>query len=134
MGLFSRNAERRFDGGDITTVVGAEAYFQGALTVRGSLRVDGEIEGNILEAQTVVVSGPRGRVHGDICAEFVVVSGTVNGDVTASGHLELKAGGRVIGNIRTSKLTIDDGAVFEGRCVMSDASAETAKSSEPVHS
>ncbi|MBI5596244.1 MAG: polymer-forming cytoskeletal protein [Elusimicrobia bacterium] len=133
MGLFSRNAERRFDGGDITTVVGAEAYFQGALTVRGSLRIDGEVEGNILEAQSVIV-GPRGRVRGDICAELVIVSGNVNGDVSAAGQLELKAGGRLVGNIRAAKLTIDDGAVFEGRCVMSEAAAEPAKASEPVHS
>lgn len=133
MALFSRDAERRFDGGDVTTVVGVEAYFQGALTVRGSLRIDGEIEGNVLEAQTVVV-GPKGRVRGDICAEHVIVAGSVAGEVVASGQLELKAGGRIQGNIHTPKLTIDDGAVFEGRCVMTDRAAEPARAAETAGS
>lgn len=133
MGLFSRDAERRFDGGDVTTVVGVEAYFQGAMTVRGSLRIDGEIEGNVLEAQTVVV-GPKGRVRGDISAEHVIVAGSVSGEVVASGQLELKAGGRIHGNIQTPKLTIDDGAVFEGRCVMTDHAAEPARAAETAGS
>lgn len=133
MALFSRDAERRFDGGDVTTVVGVEAYFQGAMTVRGSLRIDGEIEGNVLEAQTVVV-GPKGRVRGDISAEHVIVAGSVAGEVVASGQLELKAGGRIHGNIHTPKLTIDDGAVFEGRCVMADRAAEPARAAETAGS
>jgi cytoskeletal protein CcmA (bactofilin family) len=133
MALFSRDAERRFDGGDVTTVVGVEAYFQGAMTVRGSLRIDGEVEGNVLEAQTVVV-GPKGRVRGDISAEHVIVAGSVAGEVVASGQLELKAGGRIHGNIHTPKLTIDDGAVFEGRCVMADRAAEPARAAETAGS
>ncbi len=133
MALFSRGAERRFDGGDITTTVGHEATFQGVLNVRGSLRVDGEIEGNILEAQTVVI-GPKGRVRGDISAEHVVVAGSVTGEISASAQLELKPGARVRGNIRTPKLTIDDGAVFEGRCAMAEGAAEDARAAEPARS
>lgn len=130
MAIFSRGAERRFDGGDVTTVIGSEAYFQGALTVRGSLRVDGEVEGNILEAQTVVI-GPSGRVRGDVCAEHVVVAGSVTGEVAASSQLELKVGGRLVGNIRTPKLTIDDGAIFEGRCAMAEAAPKDAEAALP---
>ncbi|MBI3298225.1 MAG: polymer-forming cytoskeletal protein [Elusimicrobia bacterium] len=132
MAIFSRGDERRFDGGDVTTVIGSEAYFQGALTVRGSLRVDGEVEGNILEAQTVII-GPKGRVRGDICAEHVVIAGSVSGEVAASSQLELKAGGRVVGDIRTPKLTIDDGAVFEGRCAMTEGAAKHSKAADPAH-
>lgn len=130
MALFSRDAERRFDGGDVTTVIGPEAYFQGALTVRGSLRIDGEVEGNVLEAHTVVVAGPKGRVRGDIRAEHVIVSGSVTGEVVATAQLELKAGGRIHGNIHTPKLTIDDGAVFEGRCEMGERAGEPVRAAE----
>ncbi|MDE2292217.1 MAG: polymer-forming cytoskeletal protein [Elusimicrobia bacterium] len=134
MALMSRGgAERRFDGGDVTTVIGAEAYFQGALTVRGSLRVDGEVEGNILEAQTVVV-GATGRVRGDVSAEHVVVAGSINGEVVATAQLELKSGGRLVGNIRTPKLTIDEGAVFDGRCAMAETPAAPERPADAVPS
>lgn len=99
------------------TVVGPEAYFHGAMTVRGSIRVEGKVEGDVLEAQTVVI-GATGRVTGNVCAEHVVVSGHVAGDIVAAATLEITGTGRVTGNIRTSKLLIQDGAFFDGSCAM----------------
>lgn len=126
MALFSSGRPAsRFDGGDINTVVGPEAYFQGSITVRGSLRVEGEVEGSIREAQSVVV-GTNGRVQGDISAERVVVAGFVRGDCVAAQQMEIRAGGRVYGNIRTTKLTIEEGATFEGNCAMGAAGEPTA--------
>jgi cytoskeletal protein CcmA (bactofilin family) len=107
----------------VITVIGPEAYFHGVVTVRGSLRVDGEMEGNIHEAQTVVV-GRNGRVKGDVCAEHVVVGGVIEGEVVASRQLEIISGGRVNGDIRTGKLLIEEGAVFEGHCAMGSGEAE----------
>ena len=118
MSLFKKEGAA-FDAGDIVTetVVGAEAYFQGAMTVRGSIRIEGKVEGDVLEAQTVVI-GSTGRVSGNVCAENVVVSGHVTGDIVASGALEITSSGKVSGNVRTSKLVIQDGAVFDGACAM----------------
>jgi len=113
----------KYDGGNVETLVGPEAYFHGVLTVRGSLRVEGEVEGNINEAHTVVVA-KGGRIQGDVVAENVVVAGAVVGDVVAINQLELSAGGRIVGNIRTPKLNISEGAVFEGNCVMSKQAVE----------
>ena len=115
MAIFSKNNPSRFDGRDVVTIVGSEAHFNGTMMVRGSLRVEGEVEGNINEAQTVII-GKGGSVQGDIRAERVVVGGSVTGDVFATEQLELIAGGRIIGAIRTKKLLIEEGAVFEGQC------------------
>ncbi|HBL18310.1 MAG TPA: hypothetical protein DD417_16545 [Elusimicrobia bacterium] len=117
MAIFPKSVARKFDGGDVVTIVGPEAYFNGSLTVRGSVRVEGEVEGNIHEAHTVII-GHGGRVKGDVCAEHVVVGGSVEGDIIAATQLELIAGGRIIGDIRTPKLLIEDGATFEGACLM----------------
>jgi len=103
--------------GDMATTIGAEAYFHGVITVRGSLYVEGQVEGDINEAQTVVV-GRNGCVKGNLCADHVVVSGAVEGDVSQAQELEIKTGGRVTGNIHTKKLVIEEGAVFEGSCSM----------------
>ncbi|MFA6093866.1 MAG: polymer-forming cytoskeletal protein [Elusimicrobiota bacterium] len=111
---------------DVVTVVGPEAYFHGVLTVRGSLRVEGEVEGDVTEAQSVII-GKRGKVRGDVAAQSVIVAGTLVGDVTASGQIELKAGGRISGNIRTQKLVIEEGSVFDGNCTMAEADKASAE-------
>jgi cytoskeletal protein CcmA (bactofilin family) len=117
MAIFSKTNPSKFDGGDVVTIVGPEAHFNGTMLVRGSLRVEGEVEGNINEAQTVII-GRSGSVEGDVRAERVVVGGTVTGDVFATEQLELIAGGRIVGTIRTKKLLIEEGAIFEGQCGM----------------
>ncbi|MBI4348648.1 MAG: polymer-forming cytoskeletal protein [Elusimicrobia bacterium] len=124
MTLFHKG-EGSFDPGDMETLVGPEAYFQGAMTVRGSIRVEGRVEGDILEAQTVVI-GPNGKVRGNVCAERVVVGGQVAGDVVAASILEIKATGRVTGNLRTPRLLIEEGASFDGSCSMSEGGKSSA--------
>ncbi|HVE14713.1 MAG TPA: polymer-forming cytoskeletal protein [Elusimicrobiota bacterium] len=128
MSLFPKGV-RKAESSDVLTVVGPEAYFHGAVTVRGSLRVEGELEGTVSEAQTVIV-GRNGSIKGDVCADFVVIGGAVHGDVVASAQIELKAGGRLVGNIRTPKLTIEEGAVFEGGCAMLPPASEAADEPE----
>lgn len=113
-------------GGEALTVIGPEAFFHGSMTVRGSLRVEGELEGNISEAQEVVV-GRSGRVRGNIAAERVEVGGKVAGDIVCSAHLEILSSGSVLGNIRSPRLLVEDGAVLEGACAMAEA-----KDGEPV--
>lgn len=126
MGVFSDSAGGGLAGRDVVTIVGPKAHFKGTVMVRGSLHVKGEVEGNISQTRAVVVSR-EGRVQGDIRAEHVVVEGSVAGDITATGVLKLIAGARMTGNIRTPKLLIEEGAVFEGHCAMgSERTAEAA--------
>lgn len=131
MALFNnKNAGgKMFESSDVVTVIGPEAYFHGVLTVRGSVRVEGEVEGNVTDAHSVIV-GKGGKVRGDVCAEVVVNGGEITGDVVASEHLELKSGGRISGDIRTPRLLIEEGAVFDGHCAMSEAPASGKKGSK----
>ncbi|MCX5783732.1 MAG: polymer-forming cytoskeletal protein [Elusimicrobia bacterium] len=104
--------------GDVVSVIGAEAYFQGALTVKGSIRVDGRVEGAVSQAQSVVV-GKTGKVDGDISADNVVISGEVAGNVSARESLELLSTSKVSGDISAPKILIEKGAFFNGKCSMS---------------
>lgn len=132
MALFDKDQEKRYDGGSVMlTVIGPEAYFHGVITVRGSLRIEGEVEGNVHEANEVTI-GSNGRIQGDVCAEIVTVSGTILGAVVASKQLEIKESGKVVGDIRTGKLLIEEGAVFEGNCVMGDAAKNDDVSAKPA--
>ncbi len=131
MAIFDKEKDGKYDGGSVMlTVIGPEAYFHGVITVRGSLRIEGEVEGNVHEANEVNVAA-NGRIQGDVCAELVTVSGTIEGSVVARKQLDIKENGRVVGNIRTGKLLIEEGAIFEGNCVMGDAAVAEEKAEGP---
>jgi cytoskeletal protein CcmA (bactofilin family) len=116
MSMFNAKTDR-VGGPENVTLVGEEAFFHGVLAVKGSLRVDGVVEGDITDAISVEI-GKKGKVKGNIAGEVVSVAGTVEGDVIASRSIEILSGGRVTGSIRTPTLRIEEGAVFDGQCTM----------------
>lgn len=117
------------EAGEGLTIIGGDAYFHGLLTVKGSLRVDGKVEGDITDAVAVDI-GKGGKVKGNISAETLAVAGEVTGDIVVSRHLELLASGRIAGKIRTPKLRIEDGALFDGPCVMASDSKQVSRNSK----
>lgn len=118
MSLFANGKSPSGEAGEHLTLVGEEAYFHGVLTAKGSLRVDGFVEGDIADAIDVEV-GKKGRVKGNIAAESVVIAGELEGDVIASRSVEILGQAKLLGNIKTPSLIVGAGAFFEGSCVMS---------------
>src|SRR3989338_7716820 len=99
MALF-KNTNISFETKNGDTVIGNEAYFQGTLTAKGSLRIDGRVDGSIVDAKIVTV-GKSGKVKGDISCEICYVCGEVKGNITALDHIEALAGSRGGGDIRS---------------------------------
>lgn len=128
MAMF-KNSNISFESKNGDTVIGTEAYFQGTLTAKGSLRVDGRIDGSIVDAKIVTV-GKSGKVKGDISCEICYVSGEVKGNVTALDHIEALAGSRVDGDIRAPRIMLEEGAIFNGNCSM-DASRKAPEAQPP---
>jgi len=85
----------------------------------GDLRIDGTLNGN-LNTKGKVVIGPTGRVNGEVICKNSEVSGTVEGKITVHQLLILKVSSKIFGDIVTSKLSIEPGAIFSGNCKMSD--------------
>lgn len=106
-----------YDFGMIATVFGKDTEFHGDLSFKKSLQIDGYFEGEISSGGYLVI-GEEATVKANIKANTVIIKGTVHGNVEAVNKLELQSGGRLYGNIRTSKLKIADGVVFEGNCEM----------------
>ena len=98
------------------TIIGPDSTFQGTIKSKGFVRVDGRVEGGV-SAEGIIV-GEQGHVQGDVTAKSVVVAGKVTGNVTASTGLELQTKGQITGDIRAVQISIAEGAVFEGNCVM----------------
>jgi cytoskeletal protein CcmA (bactofilin family) len=106
----------------LETVVGAESSFQGTLRSKGSVRIDGKIEGGV-SAEGVIL-GERGEVQGDISARTVVVGGKVTGNIHATESLELLTKAQVFGDLHAPQLLIAEGAIFEGSCLMASEKAK----------
>lgn len=114
---FLKNTNISFESKNGDTVIGSEAYFQGTLTAKGSLRIDGRIDGSIVDAKIVTV-GKSGKIKGDISCEICYVSGEVKGNITALDHIEALPGSRLDGDLRSAKIILEEGAVFNGNCSM----------------
>ena len=106
-----------YEFGMISTVFGKDTEFHGDLVFKKSLQIDGYFEGEISSAGYLVV-GEEATVKANIRAHTVIIKGVVHGNVEAVSKLEIHTGGKLYGNIRTAKLKIADGVVFEGNCEM----------------
>lgn len=105
------------DYGEIKAFLGEGTEFKGVLSFQGAVRIDGHLEGEIVGDDLLIVGEP-GVIKAEIEAGRVVVSGRVEGNITARRRVELLAPGVVIGNIRTPALVIADGATFNGNAEM----------------
>ncbi len=101
----------------INTIIGNNAKIEGVISTQDSTRVDGILEGKILSESSVIV-GESGTITGDILAVEILVAGTVYGNLTAKAKIELTSTGRVLGDMITKTLVIDEGASFKGNCTM----------------
>ncbi|KAF0125941.1 MAG: Integral membrane protein CcmA [Elusimicrobia bacterium] len=116
MSIF-KSGKGAFDATNPDTVFGREAYFQGTLTAKGSLKIDGRIDGSIVDAKMVTV-GKTGRIKGDISCETCSVSGEVKGNILALAAIEVMSGARVEGDLRAPRIVLEEGAFFNGNCSM----------------
>lgn len=124
--MFSGKKQESVNLDKIDTLVGAGTEFNGTLVAKGTLRVDGKVEGKIITEGDVVV-GEGGNIIADIEARNIVISGEIRGNIIASSSLELMPTGKVYGDISVKNLQIADGAVFEGKCDMTGNKANTKK-------
>lgn len=112
-------------GGEVT-IVGHGAKLEGTIVSAGSLRIDGQVKGQI-NADGDVMLSPQCQVEADIRAENVAIAGRFKGNIVVKGKAELARGGRVDGNITSKTLTIEEGAVFQGQSIMDQQAAQASQ-------
>lgn len=106
--------------GEITTLLGRGASFEGKLTFEGTVRIDGRFKGEVF-SDDVLVIGEGAIVEAEIDVGEIIVQGTVLGNIKAKRAIEVHAPGRIKGDIHTPSLQIDKGVMFEGRSFMEGA-------------
>jgi cytoskeletal protein CcmA (bactofilin family) len=108
----------------------------GQLTFHGTTRIDGNVDGEILCHGRLTI-GEGAEIRAKVSGDVVVIHGQVEGDVTAREKVELGAPARLLGNIDTPRLVVEEGVFIDGRCAMGGArkkreiSLPLSSSSEP---
>ncbi len=100
----------------LETIVGDGTRIEGKVSVKGTIRVDGIVEGDV-QADWVVV-GETGKIRGNTRTRGMVVGGAVEGNIDAAETVELREKAALVGEIHAPKLAISEGAVFDGRARM----------------
>ena len=98
-------------------MIAAGTEVEGTLRAKDDIRISGRVKGT-LHVEGKAIIAPDGIIDGDIHAAEADISGTVNGGITVKGRLVLKTSAKVDGAIKTSRLIMEEGALFEGQCEM----------------
>ena len=126
----SESIARDIKEGRLSGYVGAGTNLTGETNFQAMLRIDGHLTGRVISDNGTLVIGSGGQVDADIIVSSATIGGTVNGDIVATEKVELGRTARVIGNIQTPRLMIEDGAIFEGNCSMLKAKESSEKRAE----
>lgn len=94
--------------------------------VSGTLRIDGEVEGDILNCERLEV-GEHGVMRADIEVKEALLAGRAYGNIRCLGVLEMKAGARVEGDITAFSVVMEQGVFFTGRCTMLESGSEAVE-------
>lgn len=97
----------------IGTIIGKGNVIGGDFSAPNSVRLDGVIEGNVTVGGVLVV-GSKGKIVGNVSAAEAIIGGEVYGDIVAPDKIEITETARVIGNIQTKVIVVDEKAVFQG--------------------
>ena len=118
-------------GDSTTTTIGKSVQIRGEVKGSEDLLVDGLVEGTITLTDSRLTIGANARVQANVAARDVVVLGTLNGNINATGRVELRSGCKVTGDLRAARLSIEENSVFSGKVdlIQSSGSAEKTPAS-----
>ena len=114
----SESMARDIKEGRLSGFVGHGTTLTGETHFQAMLRVDGHLQGSVSSDSGTLLVGTNGQVDANIAVATAMVNGQVNGDIVATEKIQLGRTARVIGNIQTPRLILEDGALFEGSCSM----------------
>jgi cytoskeletal protein CcmA (bactofilin family) len=100
-------------------IIGAGTVVEGKIRSQGSVRVDGKLIGEVTASEALAI-GVTGEIEGNITAKNVTVGGKVRGTINAAEKVVFDGKSAVRGDIRATRLIIDEGAIFDGKISMTE--------------
>ncbi|HEX6176793.1 MAG TPA: polymer-forming cytoskeletal protein [Thermoanaerobaculia bacterium] len=105
--------------GELNGFLDRGAVFKGEMEFEDTMRIDGKFNGRINSKNELIV-GESAHIEGDLHVGRIAISGTVVGKIVATQRVEIHRNGKVYCDIDTPALVIEEGAIFQGNCVMGD--------------
>jgi cytoskeletal protein CcmA (bactofilin family) len=109
-----------------TAALGKNVTIKGQIFAREDLMIDGEVEGTVECQEHRLTIGPNARVQAGLKAREIVIHGSIQGNVDATDKIDIKKEAKLVGDIKTSRIVIEDGAYFKGSIDISKAGAKAS--------
>lgn len=114
----SESMARDIKEGRLSGFVGHGTVLTGETNFQAMLRVDGVLQGTVSSDAGTLIVGTNGQVDANVAVASATINGTVNGDIVATEKLHLGRTAKVVGNVQTPRIVIEEGAILEGSCSM----------------
>lgn len=101
--------------GDVIAAIGKSVQIRGELQGSEDLLVDGMVDGTIALQESRLTVGPNAKVKANVSARDIVVMGSIQGNLHASGRIELRSGCQVVGDLKAARLSIEENSSFSGK-------------------
>lgn len=106
-----------------SAALGKNVTVKGQIFAREDLTIDGEVEGTVECHEHRLTIGPNARVQAGLKAREIIIQGSIQGNVDATDKIDIKKEAKLVGDIKTSRIVIEDGAYFKGSIDISKAAA-----------
>ncbi|QKJ31834.1 polymer-forming cytoskeletal protein [Mucilaginibacter mali] len=116
MAIFKKTAKIDLDQQTISSLLSEGCVIEGNLKAPSFVRIDGQVIGDVTIEQGLIL-GEKGHIKGHVSARQMVVHGLIEGNITAE-ILEMRGTGKITGNIKTTSIQVDAGAVYNGNLSM----------------
>lgn len=115
-----------------SAALGKNVTVKGQIFAREDLTIDGEVEGTVECQEHRLTIGPNARVQAGLKAREIIIQGSIQGNVDATDKIDIKKEAKLVGDIKTSRIVIEDGAYFKGSIDISKATPGKAAAPQPV--
>src|SRR5690349_9684375 len=109
--------------------LGKNVTVKGQIFAREDLTIDGEVEGTVECHEHRLTIGPNARVQAGLKAREIIIQGSIHGNVDATDKIDIKKEAKLVGDIKTSRIVIEDGAYFKGSIDISKAGGKASQAS-----
>lgn len=111
---------------EVNTLIGASTTLQGDINFSGVMRVDGEIQGNIVgeKSKSILILSDNGKITGELKVDNLIVNGTIEGNVYIGEKIELYPSAKITGDVHYNLLEMEVGAEVNGRMIREEISTK----------
>jgi len=128
--MFGKETEGNEMENQQTSILAQGCKVEGTVTVSGTFRVEGELQGTVSTPESLIV-GKTGVVNATVKVKNATIGGKLFGNIEAENKIELQSGSHVEGDIKTKRLVIDEGVFFEGNCSMGGPRKDVQRPAPP---